>query len=186
MKKKLLIPLGLGAAGLVLYLILRATKAEAIVPELGFAEYVARHYNPAISQTEASEIASSFVKWTKERNINIFTSLAIIAQESSFRSYVTGPDMEKGLWQVSEMALEELERVYGIRIDFRRVYDIDYNTELGSLFYLHCVKLAGGYRREAIARYHKTTEYWRAWDYADEVLAKRAGIVRMYEDFIKK
>lgn len=186
MKKKILIPLGLGAAGLVIYLLLRATRAEAVTPELGFVEHVAEHYNPEISQSEASQIASSFVRWTKERNVNVFTSLAIIAQESSFRSVVTGPDGEKGLWQLSGIALTELERIYGISIDRTRIYEIDYNTELGTLFYLYCVKLAEGDRREAIARYHRTTRYWEAWDYADEVLAKRAEIVGMYEEFIRK
>lgn len=185
MKKKLLIPLGLGAAGLVIYLILRATKAEAVTPELGFVEHVAEHYNPAISQSQASQIASSFVKWTKKRNVNVFTSLAIITQESHFRPSVTSPDDCRGLWQLGKEALAELERVYGIKTDFNRLYEIDYNMMLGTLYYLYCVELAEGDRREAIARYYRTTEYWKAWDYADEVLAKRAEITAMYEDFIK-
>lgn len=186
MKKKILIPLGLGAAGLVIYLLLRATKAEAAVPELGFVEHVAEHYNPAISQSQASQIASSFAKWTKERNVNVFTCLAIIAYESHFKPYARSPDDCRGLWQLGRIALAELERVYGIKTDFGRLYEIDYNMELGTLYYLYCVKLAKGDRREAIARYYRTTAYWEAWDYADEVLEKRAEIVGMYEDFIKK
>lgn len=185
-KKHILIPLGLGAAGLVIYLILRATKAEAVTPELGFVEHVARHYNPAISQSEASQIASSLAKWTRKRNVNVFTSLAIIAQESHFRRYATSPDDCRGLWQLGRVALLELERVYGIKTDFNWLYEIDYNMELGTFYYLYCVGLAEGDRREAIARYYRTTEYWKAWDYADEVLAKRAEIVGMYEDFIKE
>ena len=184
-RKQILIPLGLGAAGLVIYLILRATKAEAVTPELGFVEHVARHYNPAIPQSEASEIASSLAKWTQKRNVNVFTSLAIIAQESHFRRYATSPDDCRGLWQLGRVALLELERVYGIKTNFNWLYEIDYNMELGTFYYLYCVRLAEGDRREAIARYYRTTEYWKAWDYADEVLAKRAEIVRMYEDFIK-
>ena len=182
-RKCIFIPLGLGVAGLVLYLVLRGARAEAVVPELRFVETVARHYNPAITDFQASEIASSFANWTQKRNVNVFTSLAIIAQESDFRPDVTSPDDCRGLWQLGKTALLELERVYGIKTDFNRLYDIDYNNELGTLYYLHCVKLAKGERTEAIARYYRTTEYWEAWDYADEVLEKRAEIIAMYESF---
>jgi len=183
-KKYILVPLGLAGMALTLYLVLRVAKPAVATPS-EFAEGVARHYNPWISQQQASQIASSLASWTQIRNLNMFTSLAIIAQESSFRPWVTGDIGEKGLWQLSDIALAELERVYGIKVDRARVYDIDYNTELGTLYFLYCVKLAKGERREAVARYHRTTEYWEAWDYADAVLSKREEIVRMHEEFIK-
>ena len=183
--KSILIPVGLGVGTLVLYFLLRPAKTEA-TPIGIFTEEIAKYYNPAISSSQSSQIASSFAKWTDKRNINVFTSLAIIAQESDFRPQITSPDNCRGLWQLGSLALLELERVYGIKTDFNRLHEIDYNMELGTLFYLYCVRLAEGDRREAIARYYRTTEFWRAWDYADEVLAKRAKIVEMYNEFVEK
>lgn len=194
-KKCVLIPLGLGTGALFLYLLLRPAKAEAAKPplprELDFIEEVARHYyseryKADIPQVTASQIALSVMEWTEKRNLDLFSSLAIIAQESYFNRYAFGLNNERGLWQLSDIALAELARIYKISIDRTRIFEVDYNTELGTLFYLYVVGLAKGNRREAIARYHRTTRYWEAWDYADEVLKKRAEIMRMYEEFIQR
>ena len=193
-RKQVLIPLGLGAGALFFYLLLRPAKVEPQKPpvpsQLEFIEEVAKHYYSGLwgwpmLESEASQIAISLTKWTEKRNLDLFSCLAIVAQESCFNRYALSIADAKGLWQLKEIALVELERVYGIKIDRARIYEIDYNNMLGTLYYRYCVGLAGGYRREAMARYYKTTEYWEAWWYADEVLAKRAEIVGMYEDFIK-
>ena len=145
-------------------------------------------YRRGLPKDDASQIASSVIKWCNERNLNIFSVLAIIEQESYFNPKAKGIIGEKGLMQLSDTALDELERVYGIKVDRERIFDIDYNIELGTLYYLYCVRLANGKRFEAIARYHMTfhPEYEAAKKYAEEVMAKRDKIVSMYKKFIEK
>ena len=192
-RKQVLIPLGLGAGALFLYFLLRPVKVEPHKPpvpdQIEFIEQVADHYylglwGRHLFPWEASEIATSLTKWTEKRNLDLFSCLAIVAQESCFNRYAPSIADAKGLWQLKEIALDELERVYGITVNRARIYEIDYNNMLGTLYYLYCVGLAQGYRREAMARYYKTTEYWEAWWYADEVLLKRSHIANMYEDFV--
>lgn len=192
-KKHILIPLGLGAGTLFLYLLLRPAKVEPQVPpmpdQLEFIEQVAKHYylglwGRQMTNWEASQISISLTKWTEKRNLDLFSCLAIMAQESCFNRYALSSADTKGLWQLKEIALLELERVYGITVNRSRIYEIDYNIMLGTLYYLYCVGLAEGNRREAMARYYKTTEYWEAWWYADTVLLKRSHIVSMYGNFI--
>lgn len=193
-RKQVLIPLGLGAGALFLYLLLRPAKVKPPEPPepvaLQFIEKVADYYYSQywgghLPQWKASEISTSLNKWIEQRNLNLFTCLAIMAQEGVFNNYAIGPNGEKGLWQFTEIAIKDLEQVYGITIDRERLFEIEYNNELGTLRYFYCVILARGNRREAIARYHMTTEYWRAWGYADAVLLKRIHIADMYEEFIK-
>lgn len=196
MKKMHLIVLSFLVIG-VSYLLLRQKKAVSAevpplppepplppltVPITDFIKAVARYYNPSISDNIASQIASSVDKWVKKRNLNLFSVLAIIAQESSFRPVVTGSAGERGLMQVASIVLEELKRVFDIVFNRDRLFEIDYNIEAGTLFYLHCVRLAEGNRFEAIARYHRTTKWWEAKDYANDVLAKREKIENMYEE----
>jgi|GEM_PF-1333726 len=192
-KKHILIPLGLGAGALFFYLLLRPAKVEPQKPpvpdQVEFIEQVAKHYYSGLwgrpmTNWEASQISISLTRWTEERNLDLFSCLAIVAQESRFNRYALGLTDDKGLWQLTEVALVELERVYGITVNRTRLYEIDYNNMLGTLYYRYCVGLAEGNRREAMARYHKTTEYWEAWGYADAVLLKRSHIVNMYEDFV--
>jgi len=178
---------------LVLYLLLRPVKIEAKVPTerrdvTEFVSYLARYYNPHLSTSDASQIASSVLKWTEARGVNTLSVLAIIAQESAFIPDARGLVGEKGLMQLSDTALDELERVYKIKVDRAKVFDIDYNIELGTLFYLYCVRLAKGNRFEAIARYHMTShpEYPVAQQYAREVMAKREKISEIYNEFIRK
>lgn len=189
-KKRILIPLGIGVGTLVFYFLVRGAQAAQPLPqETQFIEEVAKHYYRhyyarELPPFEASQIASSLAKWTKERNLNLFSCLAIVSYESGFDRWATSPVECKGLWQLKDIAVRELERVYGIKGDLTRLYEIDYNNELGTMYYLYCVRRAEGERREAIARYYKTTEYWEAWAYADAVLGIREDIAGMYEDFI--
>lgn len=191
MKKIHLILLSsLGVGALVLYFLVKPAKAEPVPPippippaPPSFVEEVARYYNPTISVSLASEIARSVAKWTKERNVNVFSVLAIIAQESHFKPSVTGGVGERGLMQLSQTALDELKRVYGVTYSRDRLYEVDYNIMVGTHYYLYCVRLAEGDRFEAIARYNKTTRWWEAKDYANLVLTKRAKILEIYGKF---
>ena len=197
MKKLTTILLWLGGAGLVAYLLFRSLKPAIPEPESteNFITQVAKYYNPSINDTEATKIANSVVKWSDKRNVNLFSILAIIAQESYFQpNPPDGSNGEKGLMQLSGIALDELERVYKINVNRNRLYEIDYNIELGTLYYLYCVPLTNKYRLlpeetfrfEAIARYNKTFEPERAKSYAGEVMAKRNAIVGLYNEFTKK
>jgi len=188
--------LWLGGAGLVAYLLFRSLKPAIPEPRTTekFITQVAKHYNPLITDTEAGRIAKSAIEWTGKRNVNLFSILAIIAQESSFQPKVIGSSSEEGLMQLAGIALDELERVYKISVDRSKLYEIDYNIELGTLYYLYCVQLTNKYRLlpeesfrfETIARYNKTFYPERAKDYAMEVMNKRNAIVGLYNEFTKK
>jgi len=182
MKKTFLALSLIGGGALVLYFLLRPPRAVA---EIDFIQRVAKHYNPWMSNSTATLISDSINKWTEKRNLNVFTVLAIIAQESSFNPAAEGKHKDRGLMQLTDVAIDELERVYNVKIDKSRLYEIDYNIQWGTLYFLHCVKLAKGDRFEAIARYNKTTEWWEAKDYANQVLAKREEIIKMYNEFVK-
>ena len=196
MKKVASILLWLSGAGLVAYLLFRSFKPAIAEPRTTekFITQVAKYYSPAITDTEATKIAESTIKWSKERNVNLFSILAIIAQESNFQPNVIGSSSEVGLMQLANIALDELERVYKISVNRNRLYEIDYNIELGTLYYLYCIYLTNKYRLlpeesfrfEAIARYNKTSYPERAKEYAREVMNKRNLIINLYNEFTKK
>lgn len=170
----------LGAGALALYLLV---KSAQVTPTQNFIGEVIKHYNPHLPKYVASEITDSVIKWTDDRNVNLFTTLAIIAQESNFDSLAEGEDGEKGLGQIMPVALEEIKRKYGIEFDWQRMYEIDENIKAMTLYYRYCAMLANNNRFEAISRYNKTTEWWLAKEYANAVLAKRAKIVEIYEKY---
>ena len=133
-KKYILIPVGLGAGALFLYLLLRPAKVEPQPPpvpdQLEFIKQVADHYylglwGRHLYPWEASDIATSLTKWIEKRDLDLFSCLAIVAQESCFNRYALSIADAKGLWQLKEIALLELERVYGIAVNRSRIYEID-------------------------------------------------------------
>ncbi|GAJ19130.1 unnamed protein product, partial [marine sediment metagenome] len=96
--------------------------------------------------------------------------------ESHFDPNALSKAGAKGLWQLKEKAIKELERRYGVSIDRSRLFEIDYNCRWGTLYFRLCAILAKGNREEAIARYYYTTEWWKAKDYVEKVMAKREKI----------
>jgi len=157
-----------------------------------FIEYFIRKKNPNISSDIAHQIAMSTVKWAKERNLNLWSILAIAYQESWFDPNATEKQdstiISKGIMQLSKPALNELiNQKYISSYDWNKLFDADYNIMLGTLYYLFCVRLANGNRREAFARYNRTTDFTHptAQSYADGVLQKRAEIVSEWEKFEK-
>lgn len=172
----------LGAGALALWLIVKSAQAA---PTENFIREVIRHYNPYLPNYVAREITDSVIKWTDDRNIDLFTTLSIIAQESHFEPLSTSESDARGLMQLMEIALDELERRYGVQINRARLYEVDYNIRWGTLYYRLCTILAGGVRFESIARYFRTTDWQEAapTDYANAVLEKRATIVKIYEKY---
>lgn len=172
----------LGAGALALWLLVKSAQAG---PSQAFIKEVIKHYNPYLPNYVASEITVSVTKWTDDRNVNLFTTLAIIAQESHFEPLSTSESDAKGLMQLMEVALDELERRYGVQINRARLYEVDYNIRWGTLYYRLCTILASGVRFEAIARYFRTTDWQETepTEYANAVLEKRATIVKIYEKY---
>ena len=140
---------------------------------------VVKTYNPTITESQSLQIAYSMDSWIVARNLSLMTSLAIVAHESRFDPGALGGAGDKGLWQLNEKALVELERRYGVSIDRSRLYEIDYNCRWGTLYFRLCAILAKGDREEAIARYHYTTEWWKAESYVEKVMGDRRKIENM-------
>ena len=138
---------------------------------------VVETYNPTITESQSLQIAYSLDSWVVARNLNLITSIAIVAHESRFDPVALGKKAsDKGLWQLNEKALVELERRYEVTIDRSRLFEIDYNCRWGTLYFRLCAILAKGNREEAIARYHYTTDWWKAESYVGKVMADREKI----------
>jgi len=148
---------------------------KTVTPSL--IQSVVKIYNPILTESQSLQIAYSLDSWIEGRNLNLMTSLAVVAHESRFNPEAIGPTNDKGLWQLNEKALEELERRYGVSIDRSRLYEVDYNCRWGTLYFRLCAILAKGDREEAIARYHCTTDWWKANRYVKKVTAERKKIV---------
>lgn len=59
---------------------------------------------------------------------------ALIYGESDFDPSFLGADDDKGLGQLTPIALREIERVYRIEVDESRLFEIEYNIYLTGLF----------------------------------------------------
>jgi len=148
--------------------------------------------NPNLSDAEVKLITRSLLYWAKKRNVNLFSVMAIAWQESWFDPRAVEKDEEgrivsKGIMQLTRPALDQLVKIgYISSYDWGRLFDPSYNISLGTAYYRYCAKLSKT-RREAIARYNRTSEPWLsiAQKYADQVLAKRAEIVQAWEKFKK-
>jgi len=148
--------------------------AETVAPSS--IQSIVKTYNPTITESQSLQIAYSLDSWIVARNLSLITSLTIVAHESRFDPEALGGAGDKGLWQLNERALVEIERRYGVTIDRSRLFEIDYNCRWGTLYFRLCAILAEGNREEAIARYHYTTEWWKAKSYVKKVMAEREKI----------
>lgn len=170
----------------ILFLVLPARAKFDEVYE--FIKYLVKSRHPDASNEEASKIASSVLKWCDKRGTNLWTILAIIYQESTFHPDAMGNHVSRGLMQLTKPALDQLVNIKWIKsYNWDNLFDIDYNLQLGTLYYLYCTKLAKNNRREAVARYRKTSlpDSPVAQSYADSVLNKRELILSEFQDFKK-
>ena len=152
----------------------------------GFIKYYIKLVNPYLSDGDIDQIATSLLKWTKDRGVNLFSCMAIMQRESSFYPNPPGSTISKGLFQLTRYALDELvNKGYIKNYDWDKLTDIDYNISLGTLYYLYCARLAKNNRREAIARYRKTSnpDSPTAQAYASSVLKIRDKIVQEYQKY---
>ena len=173
---RLLVLFGL-IIGLILGSQIGVSMAGTVTPSS--IQSVVKTYNPAITKSQSLQIAYSLDYWIVARNLNLITCLAIVAHESRFDPGALGGAGDKGLWQLNERAIREIERRYGVSIDRSRLFEIDYNCRWGTLYFRLCAILAEGNREEAIARYHYTTEWWKAESYVEKVVAERKKITNI-------
>lgn len=137
---------------------------------------LAQQYNPGLSVREACQIEESVCFWTKKRNINLYSFLAIIVQESEFNPNAIGKNGERGLGQITRVCLKELNNIYGTKFSFDRLFEIDYNIEVATLHYRYAVERANFQRREAIASYRTPSRPEDSDSYARRILKIRAEI----------
>ena len=157
-----------------LFLVLISRVGVSITPLQ--IQSVVKTYNPTITEAQSLQIAYSLDSWIVARNLNFITSLTLVVCESHFDSNALSETGAKGLWQLKEKAIKELERRYGVSIDRSRLFEIDYNCRWGTLYFRLCAILAKGNREEAIARYYYTTEWQKAKDYVEKVMAERKKV----------
>lgn len=137
---------------------------------------LAQQYNPSLSVREACQIEESICFWTEERNINLYSFLAIIVQESEFNPNAIGTNGERGLGQITRICLTELNSIYGTKFSFDKLFKIDHNIEVATLHYRYSVERANFQRREAIARYRTPSRPEDSNYYARKILKIRAEI----------
>jgi soluble lytic murein transglycosylase-like protein len=126
------------------------------------------------------EIAIAVERFSKEFSVSPYLILAIIQNESNFKPGAVGSAGEKGLMQVSEIAYQEVKRVYPEKVNninydnFNGVFD---NIKIGVLYYKRCLNYYDGSARKALAAYNggfKNPNY----SYAEDVLEVRDQIKR--------
>jgi len=173
---------------IIIGIILMSTKGVEARQMMEFLKYYIRKVNPKLTYKQIADISESLVTWCDARGINLFSFTAICQRESSFNPKAVGDTVSRGISQLTKMALDELVRVGYIKgYDWEALFNVDYNISLGTLYYLYCVRLAKGDRREAIARYRKTFDPYSATaqEYATSVLKIRDSILKEYNEYKK-
>lgn len=115
-------------------------------------------YNPSL----AKKIAKAIMKHKDFFPGEFVTALQY--GESGFDPNFIGEDLDKGLGQLTEAALKEIERVYGIKVDRTRLLEVDYNTYLTCLFLKICKSRARPYAKErGLYLYYATLLTYKDW-----------------------
>ncbi len=133
---------------------------------------------------QADEITRAVMKYEFFFPAELLTALLYV--ESAFDPNAVGPCGEKGIGQLTEDAVLEIERIYKTEVDRERLFEIDYNIEQVGLFLSICKDRAGPYspnlpiNQRTVMVYHD----WLTWDfgtyqYADQILDIRADIERI-------
>lgn len=131
-----------------LFLVLMSRTGVSITPSQ--IQSVIKTYNPTITESQSLQIADSLDSWIVARNLNFITSLTLVVCESHFDPKALSEAGAKGLWQLKEEAIKELERREGVSIDRSRLFEIDYNCRWGTLYFRLCAILAKGTERRLL------------------------------------
>ena len=124
------------ASGLFFGSKISASATETVTPS--HIQSVVKAYNHRITESQSLQIAYSLDSWIVARNLSLRTSLAIVAHESRFDPDALGGAGDKGLWQLNEKALKELERRYEVSINRSRLLKLIIIVA-GEHFILDCV-----------------------------------------------
>jgi len=187
LKKWQIILAVVGLTGLTLLLFISPATAKIAETELNFFISFIRRRNPQLSEDDIGRIAENILIWSEERNLDPYLVLALMWQESLFNPHVVGTIGERGLMQMSGVAIQELNETYGTKYLYEALFDIGHNIQAGT----HYLYYAFTYPREydeftAVARYRTPYDIERSYWYATQVLAKKREILEEREKFNKE
>jgi len=110
----------------------------------------------------ASKIAKAVMKYKGFFPAELIT--ALIYGESGFDPNYVGADLDQGLGQLTEPALDEIERVYKIKVDRSRIFEVDYNVYLTCLFLRRCKQACRSQAKErGYYLYYATILTYKDW-----------------------
>jgi len=118
-----------------------------------------------IEPAYGKRIFDAIVKYRRGFPVTWLT--ALIWGESRFDPTAIGDCDDKGLGQLTESALLEIERVYKIDVDRLRIFEIEYNLYLTGLFCERCKAVGESY---GLGKYQPlywtilTFKNWLTWD----------------------
>jgi len=128
-----------------------------------------------IEPANGRRIFDAIHKYRRGFPVAFFT--ALVWGESRFDSEAVGVGGgDKGLGQLTESALEELERVYHLPVDRSRIYEIEYNLYLTGLFASLCKDVGESH---GLGKYQPlywtilTYKNWLTWDSFTHTKAER-------------
>ncbi len=107
-----------------------------------------------ISYPVVSKIFSSVFQKSKKYNIDPFIVLALIQVESSFKPNAVSSAGAYGLMQVNYAVWKD-----ELKINFNKIFDIDYNIELGIKIFKHYLKVNNNNLLKAFFMYNNGYKY---------------------------
>lgn len=148
---------------LIFLLCIGAVTCLAII--FGISENAVRRrcldFIEGINPLDGQRIYNAILKYRSDFPVAWFT--ALIWGESCFDPLAYGADNDKGLGQLTPLALREVERVYGIEVDETRLFEIEYNIYLTGLFAERCKAAAAPYAEGKYNILYATIMIYKDW-----------------------
>jgi len=147
----------LGIAFLLVFIFITADSAIAKARCLDLIE--------GINPSDGKRIFDAIVKY--RRGFPIAWLTALVWGESRFDPTAIGDCDDKGLGQLTEGALSEIEGFFKIEVDRLRIFEIEYNVYLTGLFCERCKAVGESY---GLGKYQPlywtilTFKNWLTWD----------------------
>ncbi|MFW6025340.1 MAG: transglycosylase SLT domain-containing protein [Candidatus Woesearchaeota archaeon] len=164
--------------GLVYFLSFRSKKIDT-EPDPGTSKNDIRKYVEKFNKEIAFNIAIAIYDYGSRYNIKHSLILAVIEQETDFKPR-EGNFGEQGIMQVTEIALNEVKRVYSDKVQYINKDDLTDNSKnikVGTLYLKYCIDRANGNIKKGLAYYNGGFEPpEQSFKYAEEVLDKQEKI----------
>lgn len=127
--------------------------------------------NKNVSDKEANHYADLVWQYSAKNKTDVFVTLAIMEQESTYKHWVTAPypDESKGLMQVREKVHVKLISKH--RRKGETVYTPRLNVEVATTILSDCMRRGKGSMRKALYHYSGGS-----YNYADQVLNRKNKI----------